>query len=72
MPASLRRLIPCCLLALAIAGVLAFGVIATSVLFGVLEVSDEPTLLLQLLSTGAHDAVYDRSLAAAADLMREL
>jgi len=33
---------------------------------------DEPTLLLQLLSTGAHDAVYDRSLAAAADLMREL
>jgi hypothetical protein len=33
---------------------------------------DEGTLLLELLSTGAHDAVYDRSLAAAADLMRAL
>jgi glucose-6-phosphate dehydrogenase assembly protein OpcA len=34
--------------------------------------SDEATLLLELLSTGAHDAVYDRSLAAAAELMRAL
>ena len=36
------------------------------------EVQDEATLLVQLLSTGAHDAVYERSLAAAADLMRAL
>jgi glucose-6-phosphate dehydrogenase assembly protein OpcA len=33
---------------------------------------EEATLLLELLSTGAHDAVYDRSLGAAADLMRSL
>ena len=33
---------------------------------------DEATLLLKLLATGAHDPVYMRSLAAAADLMRAL
>jgi hypothetical protein len=33
---------------------------------------DEATLLLKLLSTGARDPVYARSLAAAADLMRAL
>jgi hypothetical protein len=36
------------------------------------EPEDEATLLLKLLSTGAHDVVYARSLAAAADLMRAL
>ena len=36
------------------------------------EVEDEATLLLKLLATGAHDPVYMRSLAAAADLMRAL
>lgn len=36
------------------------------------EVEDEATLLLELLSTGAHDVVYVRSLAAAAELMRAL
>ena len=36
------------------------------------EIEDEATLLLELLSTGAHDVVYARSLAAAADLMRAL
>ena len=36
------------------------------------EAEDEATLLLELLSTGAHDLVYSRSLAAAADLMRAL
>ncbi len=36
------------------------------------ESEDEATLLLELLSTGAHDAVYARSLAAAAELMRAL
>jgi len=34
------------------------------------EAEDEATLLLELLSTGANDVVYARSLAAAADLMR--
>ena len=33
---------------------------------------DEATLLIKLLSTGAHDPVYMRSLAAAAELMRAL
>lgn len=37
-----------------------------------IEPQDEPTLLLELLSTGAHDPVYMRSLGAAADLMRAL
>ena len=36
------------------------------------EQEDEATLLLKLLSTGAHDAVYARSLTAAAELMRAL
>jgi glucose-6-phosphate dehydrogenase assembly protein OpcA len=36
------------------------------------ENEDEATLLLKLLSTGARDPVYARSLAAAADLMRAL
>ena len=36
------------------------------------EAEDEATLLLELLSTGAHDPVYMRSLAAAAKLMRAL
>jgi glucose-6-phosphate dehydrogenase assembly protein OpcA len=36
------------------------------------EAEDEATLLLELLSTGAKDPVYTRSLAAAADLMRAL
>ncbi|HEV2034644.1 MAG TPA: glucose-6-phosphate dehydrogenase assembly protein OpcA [Candidatus Dormibacteraeota bacterium] len=36
------------------------------------ESEDEATLLLELLSTGAHDTVYARSLAAAAELMRSL
>ena len=36
------------------------------------ETEDEATLLLELLSTGAHDPVYTRSLAAAAELMRAL
>ena len=36
------------------------------------EPDDEPTLLLKLLSVGAHDVVYARSLAAAAHLMRSL
>ena len=36
------------------------------------EAEDEATLLLELLSTGAHDIVYARSLAAAAELMRAL
>jgi glucose-6-phosphate dehydrogenase assembly protein OpcA len=34
------------------------------------EPEDEATLLLDLLSMGAHDAVYSRSLVAAAELMR--
>jgi glucose-6-phosphate dehydrogenase assembly protein OpcA len=34
------------------------------------EPQDEAALLLDLLSTGAHDAVYSRSLVAAAELMR--
>jgi hypothetical protein len=33
---------------------------------------DEAALLLRLLSTGAHDPAYMRSLAAAAELMRAL
>jgi glucose-6-phosphate dehydrogenase assembly protein OpcA len=37
-----------------------------------IEPQDEPTLLLELLSTGAHDPVYMRSLGAAAELMRAL
>jgi glucose-6-phosphate dehydrogenase assembly protein OpcA len=37
-----------------------------------IETQDEPTLLLELLSTGAHDPVYMRALAAAAQLMRAL
>ena len=36
------------------------------------EVEDEATLLLKLLSTGANDTVYERSLTAAAELMRAL
>ena len=36
------------------------------------EAEDEATLLLELLSAGAHDVVYARSLAAAAELMRAL
>lgn len=36
------------------------------------ESKDEATLLLDLLSTGAHDRVHARSLAAAAELMRAL
>jgi glucose-6-phosphate dehydrogenase assembly protein OpcA len=36
------------------------------------DVEDEATLLLKLLSTGARDKVYARCLAAAADLMRAL
>jgi hypothetical protein len=36
------------------------------------ESEDEATLLLELLSAGAHDPVYSRSLAAAAELMRAL
>ncbi len=36
------------------------------------DTEDEATLLLQLLSSGAHDTVYARSLAAAAELMRAL
>jgi glucose-6-phosphate dehydrogenase assembly protein OpcA len=36
------------------------------------EPDDEPTLLLKLLSVGAHDVVYARALAAAAQLMRSL
>jgi hypothetical protein len=36
------------------------------------EREDEATLLLELLSTGAHNIVYARSLAAAAELMRAL
>jgi glucose-6-phosphate dehydrogenase assembly protein OpcA len=36
------------------------------------EPEDEATLLLELLSTGARDPVYARSLAAAAELMRAL
>ena len=37
-----------------------------------IESADDATLLLQLLASGAHDAVFTRSLAAAADLMRAL
>jgi hypothetical protein len=36
------------------------------------EPEDEAALLLDLLSTGAHDAVYARSLVAAAELMRSV
>jgi hypothetical protein len=36
------------------------------------QVEDEATLLLKLLSVGARDPVYARSLAAAAELMRAL
>jgi glucose-6-phosphate dehydrogenase assembly protein OpcA len=36
------------------------------------DAEDGAALLLELLSTGAHDAVYDRSLGAAAELMRAL
>jgi hypothetical protein len=36
------------------------------------DTEDEATLLLKLLSIGAHDPVFTRSLAAAADLMRAL
>jgi len=36
------------------------------------DIEDEATLLLKLLSTGAHDPVYMRSLTAAAELMRAL
>lgn len=36
------------------------------------EADDEATLLLHLLSAGAHDVVYARSLAAAAQLIRSL
>jgi len=34
-----------------------------------LDAQDETTLLLDLLSTGTHDEVFNRSLAAAADLV---
>jgi glucose-6-phosphate dehydrogenase assembly protein OpcA len=37
-----------------------------------MDVEDEATLLLELLSMGTRDAVYVRSLAAAAELMRAL
>jgi glucose-6-phosphate dehydrogenase assembly protein OpcA len=37
-----------------------------------LESEDEPALLLDLLSTGTHDEVYNRSLAAAAQLVEKL
>jgi len=33
---------------------------------------DEATMLLNLLSMGAHDSVYTRSLSAAAELMHSL
>jgi hypothetical protein len=36
------------------------------------DIEDEATLLLKLLSTGANDTVYTRSLTAAAELMRAL
>jgi glucose-6-phosphate dehydrogenase assembly protein OpcA len=36
------------------------------------EADDEATVLLRVLSAGAHDVVYTRSLAAAAQLMRSL
>ena len=36
------------------------------------DAEDEATLLLKLLATGAHEPVYMRSLAAAAELMRAL
>jgi glucose-6-phosphate dehydrogenase assembly protein OpcA len=36
------------------------------------DIEDEATLLLKLLSTGAHDPAYTRSLTAAAELMRAL
>jgi glucose-6-phosphate dehydrogenase assembly protein OpcA len=36
------------------------------------DIEDETMLLLKLLSTGAHDPVYARSLTAAAELMRAL
>jgi hypothetical protein len=36
------------------------------------EPEDEARLLLELLSTAAHDPVYTRSLTAAAELMRAL
>ncbi|HEY2599574.1 MAG TPA: glucose-6-phosphate dehydrogenase assembly protein OpcA [Candidatus Dormibacteraeota bacterium] len=36
------------------------------------DLEDEATLLLKLLSTGAHDPVYMRSLVAAAELIRAL
>jgi len=37
-----------------------------------LDPEDEATLLLDLLSTGTHDEVYNRSLAAASALMEKL
>jgi len=36
-----------------------------------LDPEDEPTLLLDLLSTGTHDEVFNRSLAAAAELVEK-
>ena len=35
-----------------------------------LESDDEVSLILDLLSTGTHDEVFNRSLGAAAELMR--
>jgi hypothetical protein len=37
-----------------------------------LEPEDEVALLLDLLSTGTHDEVYNRSVAAAVDLMSKV
>jgi hypothetical protein len=37
-----------------------------------LEPDDEAALLLDVLSTGTHDEVYNRSLRAAAELMDRL
>ena len=36
-----------------------------------LEGEDVPSLLLDLLSTGTHDEVYNRSLASAAELVEK-
>jgi hypothetical protein len=37
-----------------------------------IEGSDDASLLVQVLGLGAHDAVFTRSLAAGAELMRAL
>jgi hypothetical protein len=37
-----------------------------------IDSEDDATLLLDLLASGTHDAVYIRSLSAAADLMRSV